>query len=119
MGRATLFQLALWEFQRSVINCSAFAWILWAMESLAFTVSLIVFPAMFGGPLALILTFLPYVQRKRIAQFLVTYLAILSIIVGGYLLLLNVSRGGSLIGITGLVTGVLALMRIRRSRKGN
>jgi ABC-type tungstate transport system substrate-binding protein len=89
------------------------------MESLALTVSLIVFPAMFGGPLALILTFLPFVQRKRIAQFLVTYLAILSIIVGGYLLLLNVSRGGTLIGITGLVTGVLALMRIRRSRKDN
>jgi len=89
------------------------------MESLALTVSLIVFPAMFGGPLALILTFLPFIKRKRIAQFLVSYLAILSIIVGGYLLILNVSRGGTLIGITGLVTGVLALMRMRSARKGS
>lgn len=87
------------------------------MESLALTVSLIVFPAMFGGPLALILTFLPFIKRNRIAQFLVIYLAILSMIVGGYLLILNVSRGGTLIGITGLVTGVLSLMRIRRIRK--
>ena len=87
------------------------------MESLAYTVSLIVFPAMFGGPLALILTFLPFMKRNRIAQFLLIYLAILSMIVGGYLLILNVSRGGTLIGITGLVTGVLSLMRIRRIRK--
>ena len=87
------------------------------MESLALTVSLIVFPAMFGGPLALILTFLPFIKRNRIAQFLLIYLAILSMIVGGYLLIMNVSRGGTLIGITGLVTGVLSLMRIRRIRK--
>lgn len=87
------------------------------MESLALTVSLIVFPAMFGGPLALILTFLPFLKRNRIAQFLLIYLAILSMIVGGYLLIMNVSRGGTLIGITGLVTGVLSLMRIRRIRK--
>ena len=87
------------------------------MESLALTVSLIVFPAMFGGPLALILTFLPFIKRNRIAQFLLIYLAILSMIVGGYLLILNVSRGGTLIGITGLVTGFLSLMRIRRIRK--
>jgi uncharacterized RDD family membrane protein YckC len=87
------------------------------MESLAFTVTLIVFPAMFGGPLALILTFLPFIKRNRIAQFLLIYLAILSMIVGGYLLILNVSRGGTLIGITGLVTGVLSLLRIRRIRK--
>jgi hypothetical protein len=87
------------------------------MESLALTVSLIVFPAMFGGPLALILTFLPFIKRNRIAQFLLIYLAILSMIVGGYLLILNVSRGGTLIGITGLVTGVLSLLRIRRIRK--
>ena len=88
------------------------------MESLAFTVSLIVFPAMFGGPLALILTFLPFIKRNRIAQFLLIYLAVLSMIVGGYLLILNVSRGGTLIGITGLFTGVLSLMKIRRIRKG-
>ena len=87
------------------------------MESLALTVSLIVFPAMFGGPLALILTFLPFLKRNRIAQFLLIYFAILSMIVGGYLLILNVSRGGTLIGITGLVAGVLSLMRIRRIRK--
>ena len=87
------------------------------MESLALTVSLIVFPAMFGGPLAVILTFLPFIKRNRIAQFLLIYLAILSMIVGGYLLILNVSRGGTLIGITGLVTGVLSLLRIRRIRK--
>ncbi|MBM3742922.1 MAG: hypothetical protein FJW46_01265 [Actinobacteria bacterium] len=87
------------------------------MESLAFTVSLIVLPAMFGGPLALVLTFLPFIKRNRIAQFLLIYLAVLSMIVGGYLLILNLSRGGTLIGITGLFTGVLSLMKIRRIRK--
>jgi len=87
------------------------------VESLAFTVSLIVLPAMFGGPLALVLTFLPFIKRNRIAQFLLIYLAVLSMIVGGYLLILNLSRGGTLIGITGLFTGVLSLMKIRRIRK--
>ena len=61
-------------------------------------------------------------QRKFI--YLVRQIAIAEVetpispmIVGGYLLIMNVSRGGTLIGITGLVTGVLSLMRIRRIRK--
>ncbi len=83
------------------------------MESLALLVTILVSPAMFGGPLAFFLTLW---RREQISNFrrAATYLlASLSLLSGGMLIFQNVSRGALLIGINGLVFGVLAILRLR------
>jgi hypothetical protein len=84
------------------------------MESLALLVAIIVFPAMFGGPIAMIATFIRPLMRVRFLQIIVAVIAFLSLIVGIYLIFLDVSSGGTSIGVLGVLTGVIALIRISR-----
>ena len=84
------------------------------MESLALLVAIIVFPAMFGGPIAMIATFIRPLMRIRFLQITFGVIAFLSLIVGIYLIFLDVSSGGTIIGVLGVLTGVIALIRISR-----
>ena len=83
------------------------------MESLALAVAIIVSPAMYGGPLALILTFW---RRHKISKFRLYSIRILSVLAflsGSFLVIENVSRGGLLIGLLGTSTSILALWRTK------
>ncbi len=83
------------------------------MESLALAVAIIVSPAMYGGPLALLLTMW---RRNKISKFRlysIRILSILALLSGSFLVIENVSRGGLLIGLLGVSTSILALWRTK------
>ena len=83
------------------------------MESLALLVTILVSPAIFGGPLAFLLTLW---RRERISNFrraAIYLLASLSLLSGGMLIFQNVSRGALLIGVNGFAFGFLAILRLR------
>ena len=87
------------------------------MESLALLVSIIVFPAMFGGPISLLLSLYRPAHMSRIRSRIIILFAILSSIVGIFLLIENVSRGANVIGALGLSTGLGSLWQLRRNGK--
>jgi hypothetical protein len=87
------------------------------MESLALAVVIIVFPAFYGGPIALLLSFFRPSTMSRFRRLLIIVLAVASMIVGIFLLYENISRGSTLIGVLGLSTGLGSLWQLRRIRK--
>ena len=87
------------------------------MESLALLVSIILFPAMFGGPIALLLSLFRPAGMSRFRRIFIILFAILSIIIGIFLLIENVSRGANVIGALGLSTGLGSLWQLKRYRK--
>ena len=87
------------------------------MESLALLVSIIVFPAMFGGPIALLLSLYRPAGMSNFRRIFIILFATLSSIVGIFLLIENVSRGANLIGALGLSTGLGSLWQLKRYRK--
>ena len=87
------------------------------MESLALIVSIIVFPAMFGGPIALLLSLYRPAGMSRFRRIFIIIFAILSSIVGIFLLIENVSRGANVIGALGLSTGLGSQWQLKRYRK--
>ena len=87
------------------------------MESLALLVSIIVFPAMFGGPIALLLSLYRPASVSNFRKIFIILFAILSSIVGIFLLIENVSRGANVIGALGLSTGLGSLWQLRRNGK--
>ena len=87
------------------------------MESLALIVSIIVFPAMFGGPISLLLSLYRPALISRLRSRIIILFAILSIIVGVFLLIENISRGANVIGALGLSTGLGSLWQLKRYRK--
>ncbi|MFM8842875.1 MAG: phosphatase [Actinomycetota bacterium] len=89
------------------------------MESLALLVALIVTPAMLGGPLALALTIFSKSKISKLRQNSIYILGSLSAAVGIYLLISLVSRGTTIIGVLGIVTGVLAIRRTRKFTRNN
>jgi hypothetical protein len=86
------------------------------MESLALLVAIIVSPAMYGGPLALALTFWKSDSISQKRRFVITVLTVFATASGAFLLIQGVSRGGTIIGLIGVVTSLLAIMRLRRSK---
>lgn len=83
------------------------------MESLALLVAIIIAPAMFGGPIALALSFWRIDQVSRGRSLAIKFLSAISIAIGLYLLIGNVSRGAIYIGALGCVSGAMALWRLR------
>jgi disulfide bond formation protein DsbB len=84
------------------------------MESLALAVALIVAPAMFGGPIALLATLWNPANMSRFRKVFVFIFSTLSLIVGLYLILENVSPGARNVGILGIATGTIAIWRTRK-----
>ena len=84
------------------------------MESLALMVAIIVAPAMFGGPIALLLTLWRPQQISTLRRTVIVLLSMTSSLIGIYLVIGNISRGALLIGLTGILTGAFALWRARK-----
>jgi disulfide bond formation protein DsbB len=89
------------------------------MESLALAVAIIVSPAMFGGPIALLVTLWNPTNMSRFRKIFVYTLASLSLIVGLFLIFENVSPGARNVGILGIVTGIFAIWRVRKFASSN
>ena len=83
------------------------------MESLALLVTILVSPAMFGGPLAFLLTLWRHERISNFRRAAIYLLASLSLLSGGMLIFQNVSRGALLIGVNGFVFGFLPIFRVR------
>ena len=88
------------------------------MESLALVVAIIVAPAMFGGPIALLLALWRSDRIGSNRRYVIYFLSALSLLVGIYLVVGSISKGATLIGILGIVTGAAATWRARK-RIGN
>ena len=68
---------------------------------------------MYGGPLALLLTFW---RREKISKFRlysIRILSVLALLSGGFLVIENISRGALLVGLLGVSTSLLALWRTK------
>lgn len=89
------------------------------MESLALAVAIIVAPAMFGGPIALLVTLWSPANMSRFRKLFVCILASLSLIVGCFLIFENVSPGARNVGILGIATGLVAIWRVRKFASSN
>lgn len=84
------------------------------MESLALMVAIIVSPAMYGGPLALVLTFWRSASISKSRRIVITVLSIFASASGALLLIQAVSRGATIIGFIGLITSGFAMWRLRK-----
>jgi hypothetical protein len=84
------------------------------MESLALMVAIILSPAMYGGPLALLLTFVKSGSISKPRRVVITVLSIFASASGSLLLIQGVSRGATLIGLLGLGTAGVAIWRLRK-----
>ena len=89
------------------------------MESLALAVAIIVAPAMFGGPIARLVTLWNPTNMSRFRTIFVYILASLSVIVGLFLTFENVSPGARNVAILGLMTGMFAIWRVRKFASSN
>ena len=83
------------------------------MESLELLVTILVSPAMFGGPLALLLALWRIDQISSARRIFIYFLSFFSLLSGALLLYQNVSRGGSAVGLIGIISAVIALVRVR------
>jgi len=82
------------------------------VESLALIAALIVAVAAMGGPLALLLSFLPMRWTRAVA----IGLGAIASLDGARLIWLRVSVGATIMGVVGLLTGGIALWRCLRRR---
>jgi len=83
------------------------------LESLALLATLIISLTVLGGPISLLLTFIP--QRLlplAVIKILAFAIAAIAILVG-YMLIINVNSIGALImGVIGIATGIIAIYRV-------
>ena len=83
------------------------------MESLALLATLIISLTVLGGPISLLLTFIP--QRLlplAVIKILALAIAAIAILVG-IMLIINVNSIGALImGVIGIATGIIAIYRV-------
>ena len=86
------------------------------MESLALAVIIITSPAMYGGPLALALTFWRANQISKLRRIFIILLSLLSFFSGSFLLIENISRGATIIGLLGVVSSGMTIYRLRKLR---
>jgi hypothetical protein len=84
------------------------------VESLVIAVAIIVSPAMYGGPLALVLSFWKSHRIGHKRRILIYFLSTTAIISGTFLVIQNISRGATIIGLAGLITAISAIVRIRK-----
>ena len=84
------------------------------MESLVIAVVIITSPAMYGGPLALALTFWSSNRIGPKRRFFVHTLSLLAALSGTFLVIQNISRGATIIGLVGLITAISSVIRLRK-----
>jgi hypothetical protein len=86
------------------------------MESLALAVIIITSPAMYGGPLALALTFWRGNQISKLRRIFIILLSTLSFFSGIFLLIENISKGATIIGLLGVLSSGMTMYRLRKLR---
>lgn len=86
------------------------------MESLVIAVAIIVSPAMYGGPLALILSLWKSNKIGHKRRILIYFLSTFAIISGTFLVIESISRGATIIGLLGLITAIAAIVRIIKNK---
>ena len=84
------------------------------MESLALAAAIIVSPAMFGGPIALLVTLWKPSSMSRYRRVFVYIFGSLSAAIGIFLIAENISSGARNVGILGITTGLFAIWRVRK-----
>jgi hypothetical protein len=84
------------------------------VESLALAAAIVVSPAMFGGPLSLLISFWKPTNMSRFRRVFIYSLSSISTLVGLFLILENISPGARNVGILGIATGVSAIWRVRK-----
>jgi succinate-acetate transporter protein len=89
------------------------------VESLALAVTILVSPAMYGGPLAVLLTFWQPSKISKARIIVISLLSFLSLASGTFLVIENISRGGFIVGAVGVICACLALYRVRKLVKQN
>jgi hypothetical protein len=87
------------------------------MESLALFAALIVAPAMFGGPIALLATLWKPEKMSTVRRTVIYTLGIFSSLVGIFLIVENISSGARNVGLLGIATGLFAVLRARNPNK--
>ena len=86
------------------------------MESLALLAVLVISPAMFGGPIALLLTYFRARNISKTRIVIIYLLSMFSLITSLFLILDNISRGATFIGLIGIASSGLAVFRMRLLR---
>jgi hypothetical protein len=84
------------------------------VESLALAAAIIVSPAMFGGPLSLLISFWNPTNMSKFRRFFIYSLSSISTLVGLFLIFENISPGARNVGILGIATGLTAIWRVRK-----
>jgi len=92
------------------------------MESLALAALIVGGPALYGGPIAFLLSVFQPQKMSRFRRWSIWILAILAMISGAYLLFVAINDGfgfGNIgvIGFLGLLTGTGAIRRMLRLRE--
>lgn len=80
--------------------------------------TLIVAPAMVGGPLALILSMYKIESASSLRRTIIYLLSTLSSLSGIYLVAGNISNGATIIGVLGILTSILATWRVGKKLFG-
>jgi hypothetical protein len=83
------------------------------MKSLALLAVFIIGLTVFGGPISLLLTFIP--QRLlplAVIKITAFFLALIAIIVGMIIIINVASIGALILGLLGSITGVIAIYRV-------
>ena len=83
------------------------------MESLALAVTILVSPAMYGGPLVLLLSFWRKDRISKVRLIFIRVLGGLAFASGGFLTIENISRGSTIIGLIGVSTSAIAIWRTK------
>lgn len=84
------------------------------MESLALMASIIVLSSFLGGPISLILTLYKLEKSSIIRRVVAIIFAVIAIIVGVYLISLDIGIGAKYMGAVGIFCGVASIYRIAK-----
>lgn len=87
------------------------------MESLALLASLIVLASFLGGPISLVLTLYKLEKSSILRIVIAVIFAAVAIIVGLYLVSLDIGAGAKYMGTFGMICGSVSIYRISRIRK--
>ena len=82
------------------------------MESLAIAAAILVLITVAGGPISLLIAVLSKRIRKKYSVFFTLLFGVPAVLVGIYLISLNIGIGGRLMGLFGLITSLIAIAKV-------
>ena len=82
------------------------------MESLAIAAAILVLITVAGGPISLLIAVLSKRIRKKYSVFFTLLFGVPAVLVGIYLISLNIGIGGRLMGLFGLITSSVAIAKV-------